>query len=120
MDPQQRDGIDYEFTVVWNINQAHMAESQKDRTHLFDGKPEIISPETGKRLMEWLNSGAAPAAPAVAKPTLGEAYKAAAAAGHTKEALLQAASAIAGYPIKSAADVKPESVEPVILAWSAL
>lgn len=59
MDPQQRDGIDFEFTVCWNINAAHMAEAQKDRTRLFDGKPEVITAETGKRLAEWLNAGEA-------------------------------------------------------------
>jgi len=61
MDPQQRDGIDFEFTVCWNINAAHMAEAQKDRTRLFDGKPEVITAETGQRLAKWLSTGEAPA-----------------------------------------------------------
>jgi len=61
MDPQQRDGIDFEFTVCWNINAAHMAEAQKDRTRLFDGKPEVITAETGERLSKWLSAGEAPA-----------------------------------------------------------
>lgn len=66
MDPQQRDGIDFEFTVCWNINAAHMAEAQKDRTRLFDGKPEVITAETGKRLAEWLNAGEAALEPVAA------------------------------------------------------
>lgn len=57
MDPQQRDGIDFEFTVCWNINAQHMAEAQKDRTRLFDGKPEVITAETGERLAKWLSAG---------------------------------------------------------------
>ena len=61
MDPQQRDGIDFEFTVCWNINAQHMAEAQKDRTRLFDGKPEVITAETGERLAKWLSAGEAPA-----------------------------------------------------------
>jgi hypothetical protein len=61
MDPQQRDGIDFEFTVCWNINAAHMAEAQKDRTRLFDGKPEVITAETGERLAKWLSAGESPA-----------------------------------------------------------
>ena len=61
MDPQQRDGIDFEFTVCFNINAAHMAEAQKDRTRLFDGKPEVVTAETGKRLKAWLSAGEAPA-----------------------------------------------------------
>jgi DNA polymerase III delta prime subunit len=68
MDPQQRDGIDFEFTVCWNINAAHMAEAQKDRTRLFDGKPEIITAETGERLAKWLSAGEAPAPVAEAQP----------------------------------------------------
>jgi len=38
-----------------------MAEAQKDRTRLFDGKPEVITAESGKRLAEWLSAGEAPA-----------------------------------------------------------
>jgi hypothetical protein len=60
MDPQQRDGIDFEFAVCWNINAQHMAEAQKDRTRLFDGKPEVITAETGKRLKDWLTAGKEP------------------------------------------------------------
>jgi DNA polymerase III delta prime subunit len=68
MDPQQRDGIDFEFTVCWNINAAHMAEAQKDRTRLFDGKPEVITAETGERLAKWLSAGEAPAPVTEAAP----------------------------------------------------
>jgi DNA polymerase III delta prime subunit len=60
MDPQQRDGIDFEFAVCWNINAQHMAEAQKDRTRLFDGKPEVITAETGKKLKDWLTAGKEP------------------------------------------------------------
>jgi hypothetical protein len=60
LEPQQRDGLDYEFTLVFAINESHMAEATKDRTGIFDSKPEIISSATGKRLVDWLNSGADP------------------------------------------------------------
>tara|TARA_S200002703_G_scaffold118308_1_gene103960 strand:+ start:1874 stop:2776 length:903 start_codon:yes stop_codon:yes gene_type:complete len=63
MDPQQRDGIDFEFTVCWSINDKHLAEAQKDRTRLFDGRPEVISAETGKRLKDWLGGGEAKETP---------------------------------------------------------
>lgn len=59
MDPQQRDGLDYEMTVVFHLNQQHIASSNKDRTRLFDGRDAPITPETGARLLAWLNSGAA-------------------------------------------------------------
>jgi nucleoside-triphosphatase THEP1 len=57
MEPQQRDGLDFEFTLVLNINQAHIAESSKDRTRLFDGKQFQITRETGSNLLSWLESG---------------------------------------------------------------
>lgn len=57
---EQRDGTDYEFTVVLDItHDGHMAVSSKDRTKLFD-QPELISEETGRKLLQWLNSGMSP------------------------------------------------------------
>jgi len=56
--PVQRDGIDYEMTVVFDLNQHHIASVSKDRTKLFDGKDFEITEDTGNLLMEWLNSGA--------------------------------------------------------------
>ena len=54
-----RDGVDYEFTLVFDIDIKHFAVSSKDRTGLFMGKPDfIISPETGRIILEWCNSGA--------------------------------------------------------------
>ena len=57
--PVQRAGMDYEFTVVFDINNEHYAVPSKDRTSLFDGNtPDFLSEETGKQLLEWLNKGA--------------------------------------------------------------
>lgn len=54
----QRDGIDYEFTLVFDIDIKHFATSSKDRTGLFIKKPEfIISEHTGKKILEWCNLG---------------------------------------------------------------
>ena len=53
-----RDGVDYEFTIVFDINMKHQALASKDRTSLFIGKPEFaISKETGKQILEWCNDG---------------------------------------------------------------
>lgn len=53
-----RDGIDYEFTIVFDINMKHQALASKDRTSLFIGKPEFtITAETGKQILEWCNDG---------------------------------------------------------------
>jgi len=56
--PIQRDSIEYEFTVVFTLNQNHLAAVSKDRTSLFDGKDFPITEDTGKALLGWLNSGA--------------------------------------------------------------
>ena len=63
--PQQRDGMDYEFTVCLDITTNHIAGTSKDRTGLFDGKFEVITEEHGKMLKEWLEDGVeAPVTPA--------------------------------------------------------
>jgi hypothetical protein len=57
MKSEQRDGTDYEFTVVLDISHdGHAAIASKDRTKLFD-QPEVISEDTGRRLLAWLNDG---------------------------------------------------------------
>lgn len=60
MKSEQRDGTDYEFTVVLDLtHDGHTATASKDRTKLFD-QPELISADTGQRLLAWLNSGLNP------------------------------------------------------------
>lgn len=60
MKSEQRDGTDYEFTVVLDLtHDGHTAMASKDRTKLFEA-PELISEETGRRLLAWLNSGVSP------------------------------------------------------------
>jgi hypothetical protein len=57
----QREGSDYEFTVVLDLeHDKHYAIGSKDRTRLF-AEPHVISQKTGVRLREWLESGAEPA-----------------------------------------------------------
>lgn len=56
--PIQRDGLEYEFTTVLNIDKdSHFYSSSKDRTGIFEGNHEKVSIDTGKRLMAWLQSG---------------------------------------------------------------
>lgn len=58
MKSEQRDGAEYEFTIVLDlVHDGHFATSSKDRTGLFAGDPKPISAETGQRVIEWLNSG---------------------------------------------------------------
>ena len=58
MAPVQREGMDYEFSVVFDLDSSHTAHASKDRTSLFDGEYFIPSAETGKKLLAWLNTGA--------------------------------------------------------------
>lgn len=58
MAPIQRDGIEYEFTTVFDLSQNHTATVSKDRTKLFDGQYFTPTPECGKALLRWLNAGA--------------------------------------------------------------
>lgn len=53
-----RDGIDYEFTIVFDITMKHQAIASKDRTNLFMGKPDFtITPTTGQIILDWCNDG---------------------------------------------------------------
>lgn len=58
MKTEQRDGFEYEFTVVLDIvHDGHYALASKDRTGLFGGDPKPISAATGKKLLAWLETG---------------------------------------------------------------
>lgn len=54
-----REGFEYELTVNFElINDKHLVKASKDRTGLFMDSPEfIINTSTGKKLIEWCNSG---------------------------------------------------------------
>lgn len=68
MKTEQRDGFEYEFTVVLDIiHDGHFAAASKDRTGLFNGDPKPITEETGTMLAEWLDSGVMPP---VVEPTI--------------------------------------------------
>jgi hypothetical protein len=54
--PVMRDGIEYEFSVVFDLDHEHEAAVTKDRTGLFDGQRFPITEQTGIKLREWLES----------------------------------------------------------------
>lgn len=66
LSPVQRDGVEYEFTVVMDVAENHTARASKDRTTLFDGWCDRISAATGRTLRQWLDSGTEPARAAAA------------------------------------------------------
>jgi len=53
-----REGMDYEFTIVLDIDLKHHATASKDRTGLFSDKPQfVITEATGEIIMDWCMSG---------------------------------------------------------------
>jgi hypothetical protein len=58
MKAEQRDGIIYEFTTVLDlVHGGHYATATKDRTGVFSDDPKVITPETGKTILDWLATG---------------------------------------------------------------
>lgn len=62
LQPVQRDGLEYEFTVVGDVNQDHELIVTKTRAaFLKDAIVREAGEDLGKQLREWLGSGDAPA-----------------------------------------------------------
>lgn len=65
MAPVQREGLEYEFSTVFELQMDHRAQTSKDRTGLFaDEIINLLAPETVQRMRAWLDS--APAVPVTA------------------------------------------------------
>jgi hypothetical protein len=53
-----REGMDYEFTIVLDIDLKHHVIASKDRTGLFMDKPQfVITEATGVMIKDWCMSG---------------------------------------------------------------
>lgn len=57
LQPVQRDGMEYEFTVALDIDANHKAQASKDRTTIFEGFYDTITEATGRKLLDWLDRG---------------------------------------------------------------
>jgi hypothetical protein len=66
--PVQREGMEYEFTVMLDVDMNHIASASKDRTSLFDGQYFKLSQETGETLLAWLETGIEPPPKAAPMP----------------------------------------------------
>ena len=54
----QRDGVDYEFTLVFDLDIRHHASCSKDRTGLFINQSEFkLSESVGKFIRDWCYQG---------------------------------------------------------------
>jgi hypothetical protein len=57
MAPIMRDGIEYEFTTVLDVDMSHQASASKDRTGMFTDKIFQVTEDTGKMIVKWLSTG---------------------------------------------------------------
>lgn len=53
--PIQREGMEYEFTTMFDIASDHTASTSKDRTGLFEGTIEKMTPQIGEKFIKWLS-----------------------------------------------------------------
>ena len=53
--PIQREGLEHEFDLVFDLTADHLAYASKDRTSLFDGQSLRLSGEAGRTLQNWLH-----------------------------------------------------------------
>jgi hypothetical protein len=53
----QRDNLEYEFQIVFNVDMDHIATTSKDNSGLFEGVPAKLGPDHGKKLIQWLEKG---------------------------------------------------------------
>ncbi len=67
--PIQREGMDYEFTLVFDIDRdTHVATDSKNRLEIFQKFAERLTKAHGEELLVYVNSGAAP------EPTAAQAH----------------------------------------------
>ncbi|HKR03497.1 MAG TPA: AAA family ATPase [Bacteroidia bacterium] len=57
MAPIQREGVDYEFTIHFDLNLNHYATAMKDRSGLFASGGFVPSEKTGQNILQWCESG---------------------------------------------------------------
>lgn len=64
--PIQREGMEYEFTLVFDLAMNHTAAVSKDRTGLFDSQiPFMVTKVTGEELVMWRMQGGEMTAPSL-------------------------------------------------------
>ena len=67
--PVQREDTEYEFDIVLNIDRNHIATASKDTTFL-DKFGQVITPDLGVQLKNWLSDGVEPTRCEICKKTI--------------------------------------------------
>lgn len=122
--PIQRDDLEYEFTVVFDIGMDHQYLVSKDRTDLFDGCVGKVTEETGKQIGDWLCGDiatpdmpdAAPPAPEPVKPAAAQPKPAPAPAQAPRQAPAPKPPVLAAAPPVADEMAGPEPVMPPVAA----
>lgn len=58
MKAESRDNVEYEYSIFFELtHDGHFATASKDRTGLFEGRNFVLTADTGKEIVGWLNSG---------------------------------------------------------------
>ena len=55
--PVQKEEMEYEFMLNFVIDIDHVASTSKDNTQMFEGHPQVITPDVGRKLYQWLELG---------------------------------------------------------------
>ncbi|MDO6631786.1 AAA family ATPase [Bacillus thuringiensis] len=55
--PVQKDEMEYEFMLNFVIDIEHVATTSKDNTQMFEGHPQKITADVGRKLYQWLELG---------------------------------------------------------------
>lgn len=59
LQPIQREGMEYEFWIAFDVQMDHIATASKDRTGLFKtGAADLADPKVANRILAWLDSAA--------------------------------------------------------------
>jgi hypothetical protein len=70
MGGEQRPGFEYELTCSFMLDvHTHTTTVEKDNTHIFEGRYELLTEEHGKQLLGWAQSGIDAPLPAPPKET---------------------------------------------------
>jgi hypothetical protein len=108
LQPVQRDGMEYEFTCVMDVDTDHKATATKDRTTLFVDWRDTITEATGRLLKGWLESGAEPFSVA------DQAKAACISAGLTPYGLVQFCSLVSNGATNALADLPRATLDRII------
>ncbi|MDI6508900.1 hypothetical protein QL993_30020, partial [Bacillus wiedmannii] len=55
--PVQKEEMEYEFMLNFVIDIDHVADTSNDNTQMFEGHPQKITADVGRKLYQWLELG---------------------------------------------------------------